>query len=409
MNIRFIKNDKFKSNSISLNIPVDLDERITDLNLITEMIKVGSMKYDSFKKLYSRLQEMYGAHFDCYVNKFGEMVVFTIYIDFLKDKYIEGNISLWGEILDFLHEIFYNPLHDEDGFKQDFLKIEKENLRRNILGIADSKGYYAYVKCEQLSTRNEPYVNHLYGNIERLECINRKNLYEYYEFIKTRPYYFLVLGDFDKQKITHEISKRFGENVNKRFSTNNNKFLKSDFIEEFERHSVTQTKLVINFKTDVTIFNGDYYAFFVFNRILGGGYSKLYREVRQKRSLVYYINSYYEKFKGLFSIECGVEDKNLELTKDIILKEINSIVEGVITENEIENTKKSIERIIRSIYDRIPSIHSFIIPLYIFGKDVSLDEFIRNVNEVTKERIMESAKSIHKSAIFSVRPLEEEN
>ena len=43
MNIKFIKNDKFKSNSITLNIPMDLDEKVTDLNLVTEMIKVGSM------------------------------------------------------------------------------------------------------------------------------------------------------------------------------------------------------------------------------------------------------------------------------------------------------------------------------------------------------------------------------
>ena len=68
MNIKFIKSNKFKSNSISLNIPIDIDEKITDLNLVSEMIKIGSKKYDSLKKLYSKLQEMYGTHFNCYVN-----------------------------------------------------------------------------------------------------------------------------------------------------------------------------------------------------------------------------------------------------------------------------------------------------------------------------------------------------
>ena len=180
MNIKFIKNDKFKSNSISLNIPVDLDERITDLNLISEMIKVGSKKYDSFKKLYSKLQEMYGAQFDCYLNKYGEVAVFTIYISFLKDKYIIENISLWEDVINFLHEIFYNTLSDGNCFKKDFLDIEKENLRSNILSIVDSKGYYAYIKCEQLSTKDEPYANHFYGSIERVDKIDEFNLYEYY-------------------------------------------------------------------------------------------------------------------------------------------------------------------------------------------------------------------------------------
>ena len=40
MNIKFIKSNKFKSNSISLNIPIDIDEKITDLNLVSEMIKI---------------------------------------------------------------------------------------------------------------------------------------------------------------------------------------------------------------------------------------------------------------------------------------------------------------------------------------------------------------------------------
>lgn len=407
MNIKFIKNDKFKSNSITLNIPMDLDEKVTDLNLVTEMIKVGSKKYDSFKKLYSKLQEMYGAQFDCYLNKHGEVVIFTIYISFLKDKYIIENISLWKEVIDFIYEIFYNTLNDGNCFKKDFLKIEKENLRSNILSLVDSKGYYAYIKCEQLATKNEPYSNYSYGNIERLDKIDEFNLYEYYENLKTLPYYFIVMGDFDEEKIKEMLSERFGDNIKKSFSTNNNKFIGTPFVEEFENHEVTQTKLVINFKTDVTIFNGDYYAFFVFNCILGGGYSKLYREVRQKQSLVYYINSYYEKFKGLVSIECGVDDKNLEHTKQTILKEIDSMKNGDITDLEIENAKMSIRRLLISIHDRVSTMHSFVSPLYIFDRYIDVDEFLNNINQVTRERIIEVSKTIVKSAIFSIRPMKE--
>ena len=325
-----------------------------ELSDIPIIIKVGSKKYDSFKKLYSKLQEMYGAQFDCYLNKHGEVVIFTIYISFLKDKYIIENISLWKEVIDFLYEIFYNTLNDGNCFKKDFLKIEKENLRSNILSLVDSKGYYAYIKCEQLATKNEPYSNYSYGNIERLDKIDEFNLYEYYENLKTLPYYFIVMGDFDEEKIKEMLSERFGDNC-----------------------------------------------------ILGGGYSKLYREVRQKQSLVYYINSYYEKFKGLVSIECGVDDKNLEHTKQTILKEIESMKNGDITDLEIENAKMSIIRLLISIHDRVSTMHSFVSPLYIFDRYIDVDEFLNNINQVTRERIIEVSKTIVKSAIFSIRPMKE--
>ncbi len=408
MNIKFIKSNKFKSNSISLNIPIDIDEKITDLNLVSEMIKIGSKKYDSLKKLYSKLQEMYGTHFNCYVNKCGEVAVFTIYIEFLKDEYIDQNTSLWDEIINFLHEIFYNVLEEKGCFKEEFLKIEKENLRTNILSLVDSKNYYAYVKCEQISTKNEPYVNYIYGNVDRLEKINGKNLYEFYLNLRELPYYFVIIGNFDEDRIKNMLYDKFGKSLERKFNTDNNKFLKTDFTESYERFDITQTKLVINFKTPITIFNGDYYAFFVFNKILGSGYSKLYREVRQKRSLVYYINSYYEKFKGMLSIECGIDDKNFDVTKEIILSEIQSISNGEISESEIENAKRSIRRLLMSVQDKVSSMHSFIAPLYIFNKEFDINEFLKNIYSVDKNRIIDASKQIIKSAIFSVRPLEEE-
>lgn len=408
MNIKFIKSNKFKSNSISLNIPIDIDEKITDLNLVSEMIKIGSKKYDSLKKLYSKLQEMYGTHFNCYVNKCGEVAVFTIYIEFLKDEYTDQNTSLWDEIINFLHEIFYNVLEEKGCFKEEFLKIEKENLRTNILSLVDSKNYYAYVKCEQISTKNEPYVNYIYGNVDRLEKINGKNLYEFYLNLRELPYYFVIIGNFDEDRIKNMLYDKFGKSLERKFNTDNNKFLKTDFTESYERFDITQTKLVINFKTPITIFNGDYYAFFVFNKILGSGYSKLYREVRQKRSLVYYINSYYEKFKGMLSIECGIDDKNFDVTKEIILSEIQNISNGEISESEIENAKRSIRRLLMSVQDKVSSMHSFIAPLYIFNKEFDINEFLKNIYSVDKNRIIDASKQIIKSAIFSVRPLEEE-
>ena len=408
MNIKFIKSNKFKSNSISLNIPIDIDEKITDLNLVSEMIKIGSKKYDSLEKLYSKLQEMYGTHFNCYVNKCGEVAVFTIYIEFLKDEYIDQNTSLWDEIINFLHEIFYNVLEEKGCFKEEFLKIEKENLRTNILSLVDSKNYYAYVKCEQISTKNEPYVNYIYGNVDRLEKINGKNLYEFYLNLRELPYYFVIIGNFDEDRIKNMLYDKFGKSLERKFNTDNNKFLKTDFTESYERFDITQTKLVINFKTPITIFNGDYYSFFVFNKILGSGYSKLYREVRQKRSLVYYINSYYEKFKGMLSIECGIDDKNFDVTKEIILSEIQNISNGEISESEIENAKRSIRRLLMSVQDKVSSMHSFIAPLYIFNKEFDINEFLKNIYSVDKNRIIDASKQIIKSAIFSVRPLEEE-
>ena len=402
MNFKFFKDDKFKSNSISLNISLDIDFRITDLNLVSELIKLGSKKY-LFNELYSKLQDMYGAYFNCYINKCGEVAIFTIYLEFLKDEYIES--SLWNEIIDFLHEVFYNVLEENGEFKKEFFDTERENLRKNILSLVDSKEYYAYVKCEELSTLNEPYSNYIYGDLDRLDKIDGKELYQFYLSLREMPHYFIITGSFDENKIQNLISQKFGVSVNKKFESNVNKFVRTDFVEKYERFDVSQTKLVINFKTPITIFDGDYYAFLVFNKILGGGYSKLYREIRQKRNLVYYVNSYYEKFKGMLSIECGIDDKNLDLTKELIFKEIEDISDGKISESELEVAKNNIFRLLMSIKDKIILIHSYITPLYIFDKTFDIDKVLENIKSVDIERVINVSKQILKSAVFSLRPL----
>ncbi len=107
------------------------------------------------------------------------------------------------------------------------------------------------------------------------------------------------------------------------------------------------------------------------------------------------------------SIECGVDDKNLEHTKQTILKEIESMKNGDITDLEIENAKMSIRRLLISIHDRVSTMHSFVSPLYIFDRYIDVDEFLNNINQVTRERIIEVSKTIVKSAIFSIRPMKE--
>ena len=58
---------------------------------------------------------------------------------------------------------------------------------------------------------------------------------------------------------------------------------KNEVKEVKELMDVNQGKLCLGYRTNVSIFNGDYFALTVMNSILGGGtHSKLFNEVREK-------------------------------------------------------------------------------------------------------------------------------
>ena len=71
-NIIIIKTDKFKNNSISVTVPLELNYKTTDYNLLAAILKRGCKKYSSTKMSSKFLQELYGAFFDIVISKKGE-------------------------------------------------------------------------------------------------------------------------------------------------------------------------------------------------------------------------------------------------------------------------------------------------------------------------------------------------
>lgn len=69
-----------------------------------------------------------------------------------------------------------------------------------------------------------------------------------------------------------------------------------------ESMDVTQGKLVIGMRTGITASDPDYPALVLLNSVYGSGVtSKLFVNVREKRSLCYYASSAVVKFKGLMN------------------------------------------------------------------------------------------------------------
>ena len=64
-------------------------------------------------------------------------------------------------------------------------------------------------------------------------------------------------------------------------------------------------------------------------------YTKLFNNVREKKSLAYTISSQYVKHKGALFVAAGIELDKYDIAKESILKEINDILlKDVINKHE---------------------------------------------------------------------------
>ena len=143
--------EKFKNNAVSINIPLALDETITDFNLISQILKRGCKKYSSTKASFAKAStELYGAVFDIVTEKKGEILLVTFYMQFIDNKYAYDKEDVFVEAIQFLSEYINNPLTKNEEFNKEYFHMEKENLKDLIESRIDDKDEYTIERSAEV-------------------------------------------------------------------------------------------------------------------------------------------------------------------------------------------------------------------------------------------------------------------
>ena len=408
-----IKTEKFKTNLISvfLSMPITR-ENVTKNALISAILRRGTMNMPSSLEISKTLEEMYGASFDNGIDKTGDNQILKFYIETINDNYIPQNgENMLKTSIKKLLEIVFNPLVKDEKFNEEYVRQEKENIKRIIEGKTDNKAMYANERCIEEIYKNEPFGLYKYGYIEDLENIDAKNLYKYYEQMIS----ICKVDIFVSGNIEEDVEQILGENENiKKLQERENKIIfetsQKEKIKEhevIERMDVTQGKIVIGM--DLTLENANQkYDAIVYNAILGGtANSKMFQEVREKASLAYSAGSTYLRYKGNIFIKCGIEIKNYKKTLEIIRKHLDDMKNGNFTDEDIENAKKSIISGIRSIDDEQDTEITYFFGQELTNEKVSTEEYIKNIENVSKQAIIKIANSLQINTIYFLRNKEE--
>ena len=406
--IHKINTNKFKTNLLAIYLTTQLSrENITKNALILSILKRGTENLKTQEDINIKLEELYGAEFNCGIDKLGNDSVFKFYIESLNDKFIYKKENVLEESINTLFDIVFNPLKENNGFKEEYFKSEKENLKQIIKSRKDNKGTYAYTRCIEEMYKNEPYGLYMYGYEEDLDEITNDALYkEYLNVIKNCKIDIFISGNFSEDSnveslISNNIKEKNlkSRDVQNLYLTNQiKKPVKEKIVKE--NMDVSQGKLVIGL--DVTNINQEEKTVAaVYNTILGGGVnSKLFQNVREKASLAYSAGSLYIKKKNSIIIKSGIEALNYDKALDIIKQQLEDMKNGKFSQKDIDNAKQLMKASLKSMQDEQDSAIS-----YYFGKEmeqekIDIPAYIEQIEHVTKEQIIEIANKISINTIY---------
>ena len=177
--IHKIETNQFKTNLYAVFLATPLKrENVTKDALIAAVLRRGTKNIISQDKISKELEEMYGASFDCGIEKTGDNHIIKFYLEALNEEFLPEKEELTQKCINILLDIVTNPFVENNGFKQEYVDGEKENLKQIINGKIDNKARYSLDRCIEEIFKGEPYGLYKYGYVEDLEKITPQNLYE---------------------------------------------------------------------------------------------------------------------------------------------------------------------------------------------------------------------------------------
>ena len=407
-----INTDKFKTNLFAIFLTTKLNrENVTKNALISMLLRRGSKTMKTQEEISKKMEELYGAGFDCGLDKTGNNQVLKFYIEAINDKYLpEHGENILKIVLESLLDIVFNPYTEDNGFKKEYVEQEKNSVKKRIEGKKDNKARYALERCIEEMYKNQPYGIYKFGYEEDLNKINEKDLYKYYnELINTCKIDLFLSGNILEEEVKEIISEN--ENI-KKLKEREPFFELQKFPEENhqkEEQTITETMDVIQGKLviglNVNIENEEEkYTTLMYNSILGGSAnSKLFQNVREKAHLAYVASSTYYRFKSIIFINSGIEISDYDKALKVIREQIEEMKQGNFTEEDIENSKKGIIAAIKTIDDEQDTGITYYFGQELAESNVSEEEYIKKIENIGKEDIVDIANKVQINTIYFLK------
>lgn len=404
--LHVLTTNKYKTVRIMIRFATRLDEKtITKRTLLASLLETNCQRYPEQVQISEKLAELYGASFGINVTKKGNQHYLTLTFNLVNSKYLLDKPALIQEAAAFLREIIFAPNIQAGQFEEQTFAREKTNIEEYIESAFDDKQIYAALALQEVYFANNPAQRiPSFGTVEALKKETAATMAKYYEtMLREDLVDIMVIGDVTEAELfplfeslpftprTADYPEFFYDQP-----------LQNLIREKTERQSVIQSKLNIGYYTGIYAYEQDYFPLQVFNGIFGGfAHSKLFMNVREKHSMAYYASSSIDVFRGMLTVQTGIDGKNRDKVLTLVEEQLMAIEKGQVSSEEIEQTKAMLRnQYLLGLDNPGNSLEKAYVELQLPEARLTSKEWIQKLEAVNLADIQKVADQIHKQAIF---------
>lgn len=330
---------------------------------------------------------------------------FTHYYITLPSEYFNTAIDLHSDML-------MNPQIPRNEMEKE-RKVVLEEISKDL----NTPSRKVYENLNEMMYTHHPYKRQVIGSADVISTIRREEILDYFnKFYAPSNMVTLVVGDVDTQTVIQKVTESFNSEYKKP--------VKKCFRKE---HQLTSQKrnteyeesqsgyMMIGFRS-VPIADRETCTLDILGQVLGGGKtSRLYKDVKEQKGLVYSISASNASFRddGILFVNANFNPLNSQKVEKAVFDEIVRIQKYGITEEELNTAKKVIEQdtyYSRESTSNIASELGYIMALT--GSPDLYNNYLQNIKKVTARDVQLAAQKylgVNKSAVSVILPKSLEN
>ncbi len=406
-----MQTDKFKTEMLSVSMIQSVSEvTSTVMPLVISILTRGTEKYPTQGLLNRKLETLYGTTLSLKRKRIGNRNVYGFSAWMLGDKYTDSSINVFFETLDIISQMLFSPLRDENGnFSAHYVNSEKLTQCDAIESVINNPRAFASKRCNEIMFEGDPYGIGFLGTTDRVRAIDNRELNEAYEaLVYGSRYEFFYVGAKSFEQVEEMLKVQFLPYLTRLRSVDISKEMAWDRVGDIKKVNETmplsQSRLVLGFRTGTLIGDREFYSMTVCNEIYGfSPISKLFMNVREKLGLCYQCSSTYDSRRGVMFASSGINSADREAAQAEMLAQLTAMQRGEITSAEFDAAKKSLQNACRAVHDSPSAIESF----YINRSELP-EEYLKEIENVTLQSVVDAANKITLDTVYFLEGTEDD-
>ena len=400
---------KFKTTNISVVFLMRCEpEKFPAWSLVPNLLLNSCAKYPTIGQMSERLQELYGAYLDNSISLIADTWQMRLMVNTIGDAYALEGEKLREEAVSLLLECILHPnLEHGNAFAESAFKTEQQELIDVIQNEINNKRSYAMKQARQTIFKDEPNAVSLYGAEEDVLALTPEYVYQaYQEILQKAQILIYYVGAEEAPELPELFRNAFADRDVPEISVQSPSPCKAEPVTVTESMNVGQCQLVMAFKAKDALSQE---ALRMCSLMFGGApFSLLFSNVREKMSLCYYCSSVIVYGKNTMIVTSGVSQENLEKTRGAVLEQLDSMCRGEFEETLLEDAQRYLINALKLTGDTPSSCSSEAFERFLRADHANVEERVRLYQNLTREDIINTAKSFRLDSVYMLTQKGEE-